>query len=143
MTLARTQASQPATARSAGNTSSDTARAGQIVVALSDIQVSNDPEAVIVTYALGSCIAVILYDPVKTAQRLAECGNRTGHCVLLDAYLRERRTGARGGPREIEDLPESLVDSAVTAMLVAGSGFVTEPEVVSLVMSSCQKSLEE
>lgn len=36
-----------------------------VVVEVADIKVSNDPEAVIVTYALGSCIAVCIYDPVR------------------------------------------------------------------------------
>ncbi len=36
-----------------------------IVVGIAEIQLSSDPEAVIVTYALGSCIAVCLYDPVR------------------------------------------------------------------------------
>jgi chemotaxis protein CheD len=35
-----------------------------ITVDISEITVSDDPESVIVTYALGSCIAVMLYDPV-------------------------------------------------------------------------------
>ncbi len=35
----------------------------QLVVDISDIKTSNDPESLIVTYALGSCIAIILYDP--------------------------------------------------------------------------------
>ena len=34
-----------------------------LVVGISDCKVSRDPEAVLVTYALGSCIAVALYDP--------------------------------------------------------------------------------
>ncbi|MHB8079294.1 MAG: chemotaxis protein CheD [Candidatus Krumholzibacteriia bacterium] len=37
----------------------------QLTVDIADRVVSNDPEAVIVTYALGSCIAVILHDPVR------------------------------------------------------------------------------
>jgi chemotaxis protein CheD len=36
-----------------------------LTVDISEIVVSNDPEAVIVTYALGSCIAVMLYDPKR------------------------------------------------------------------------------
>lgn len=35
-----------------------------IVVDISDLKVSKDPEAVLVTYALGSCIAVAVHDPV-------------------------------------------------------------------------------
>jgi chemotaxis protein CheD len=34
-----------------------------LVVGISDCKVSNDLESVLVTYALGSCIAVALYDP--------------------------------------------------------------------------------
>jgi chemotaxis protein CheD len=35
-----------------------------LVVGVGDCHVSNDPESVLVTYALGSCIAVIIHDPV-------------------------------------------------------------------------------
>ena len=35
------------------------------VVKISDMKVSDDPSTTLVTYALGSCIAVTLYDPVK------------------------------------------------------------------------------
>ena len=38
-----------------------------LVVGVGDIKVSSDPEEVLVTYALGSCIALILYDPEKKA----------------------------------------------------------------------------
>jgi len=36
-----------------------------IVVGISDCRVSNEPESTIVTYGLGSCIAVIAYDPLR------------------------------------------------------------------------------
>ena len=36
----------------------------QIVVGVADCQVSNQPEAAITTYALGSCIAVAIHDAV-------------------------------------------------------------------------------
>ena len=35
----------------------------QITVGIADCKVSRDPAATIVTYALGSCIAVAIYDP--------------------------------------------------------------------------------
>jgi chemotaxis protein CheD len=35
-----------------------------LVVGVADLQASSDPTARIVTYALGSCIALTLYDPV-------------------------------------------------------------------------------
>jgi chemotaxis protein CheD len=36
-----------------------------VTVKMADMKVSRDPEAVLVTYALGSCIGVLTYDPVK------------------------------------------------------------------------------
>lgn len=35
-----------------------------LIVGISDIKVSNNSSDVIITYALGSCIAIIVYDPV-------------------------------------------------------------------------------
>jgi chemotaxis protein CheD len=35
-----------------------------LVVGISDCKISNDADSVLVTYALGSCIAVALYDPI-------------------------------------------------------------------------------
>ncbi len=41
-----------------------------MVVGISDCKVTRDAEAVLVTYALGSCIAVAMYDPVTKASGL-------------------------------------------------------------------------
>jgi len=41
------------------------AAARTVVVDIADIKVSEDPEVQIITYALGSCIAVIVYDPTR------------------------------------------------------------------------------
>lgn len=40
-------------------------RLHNIIVDIADMKVSNDPNAIIITHALGSCIAVILYDPKR------------------------------------------------------------------------------
>ncbi|MEE8155910.1 MAG: chemotaxis protein CheD [Phycisphaerales bacterium] len=37
---------------------------GKIVVGVADLALCDDPSATIVTYALGSCIGVCIYDPV-------------------------------------------------------------------------------
>lgn len=37
----------------------------QITVDIADLKVSDDPDAVLVTWALGSCIAVIVHDPIR------------------------------------------------------------------------------
>lgn len=35
-----------------------------IIVGVSDMQVSSDPDGILITYSLGSCIGVAVYDPV-------------------------------------------------------------------------------
>jgi len=37
---------------------------GRVVVGVSDLALSADPDATLITYALGSCIGVTIYDPV-------------------------------------------------------------------------------
>lgn len=37
---------------------------GNLVVGVGDCQVSRNPDDILVTYALGSCIAIVIYDPV-------------------------------------------------------------------------------
>lgn len=36
-----------------------------VVIGIGDCQVSKDPDSVLVTYALGSCIGVMIHDPVS------------------------------------------------------------------------------
>ena len=41
-----------------------------LTIDISDLKVSADPETLLVTYALGSCIAVMVHDPVRQAAGL-------------------------------------------------------------------------
>ncbi|MCE5282402.1 MAG: chemotaxis protein CheD [Deltaproteobacteria bacterium] len=52
----------------------------EIIVGISDLKVSNNPDDVLITYALGSCISVAVYDPkVKVGGLL--------HFMLPDSTL--------------------------------------------------------
>ena len=51
-----------------------------LVVGISDCKISSDPNDLLVTYALGSCIAVSLYDPVVKVGGLL-------HYMLPDSSL--------------------------------------------------------
>jgi chemotaxis protein CheD len=55
-----------------------------ISVGVGDCKRSNDPEAVLVTFALGSCIAVTAYDPVVNVAGLL-------HYMLPDSALNHRK----------------------------------------------------
>lgn len=37
----------------------------QVVVNIADMKISNNQEEILVTYSLGSCVAVVLYDPFQ------------------------------------------------------------------------------
>ena len=57
---------------------------GDLIVGISDIKVSNNLNDTIVTYALGSCIGIAVYDPI------ARVGGML-HYMLPDSTLDERK----------------------------------------------------
>lgn len=59
-----------------------------LVVGIGDCLVCDDPEAVLVTYALGSCIAVVIHDPV------AKVGGML-HYMLPESSLDENKARDR------------------------------------------------
>jgi len=52
----------------------------KLIVGVSDMKTSKDPEATLVTYSLGSCIGIAIYDPVAQAGGLL-------HYMLPDSNL--------------------------------------------------------
>lgn len=60
----------------------------QLVVGVGDGGVSRDPDSVLVTYALGSCIAVMMHDPV------AKVGGML-HYMLPESTMSQGRSQAR------------------------------------------------
>jgi chemotaxis protein CheD len=58
-----------------------------IIVGVSDMKVSNDPDDILVTYSLGSCIGIAIYDPVAKAGGLL-------HFMLPESKL-DRAKAAR------------------------------------------------
>jgi chemotaxis protein CheD len=75
-----------------------------VVVGIGDYQVSTDPRATLVTYALGSCIALLIHDPV----------NRIGgllHYMLPESALNLER--ARSHPAVFGDTGIPLLIEAL------------------------------
>lgn len=46
---------------------------GTIVVGISDMKVSSNPDDILITYSLGSCLGLILYDPVVPVAGMLHC----------------------------------------------------------------------
>jgi chemotaxis protein CheD len=58
-----------------------------VVVGVSDCKISSDPDSVLTTYALGSCIAVAVHDPVSNVAGLL-------HFMLPEASLDRDKAAA-------------------------------------------------
>jgi chemotaxis protein CheD len=84
------------------------AQARQLVVRIADAKVSRDPEAVLVTYALGSCIAICMFDPVAKVGGLL-------HIMLPDSGLDAKKAEAN---------PYMFADTGIGSLLrmMAASG---------------------
>ncbi len=65
-----------------------------LIVGISDIKVSNNANDVLVTYALGSCIGVVVYDPI------AKVGGML-HYMLPDSMLDQNK--AKDNPAMFAD----------------------------------------
>lgn len=59
-----------------------------LVIGIGDCLVSDDPDAVLVTYALGSCIAVVIHDPVTKVGGLL-------HYMLPESSIDENKARER------------------------------------------------
>ncbi len=75
----------------------------RIIVGVSDMKVSNDPEAVLVTYALGSCIGVTIYDTVAKVGGLL-------HYLLPESKL---------DPKKAAKNPHMFADTGIPALFKA------------------------
>lgn len=78
-------------------------RAPTLTVDISAMQVSSTPSDVIVTYSLGSCVGVTVYDPVA-------CVGGMIHCMLPLSKIDPEKAQAR---------PCMFVDTGVPALLQA------------------------
>ena len=72
----------------------------EIVVGIADLKFSNNPGDVLVTYALGSCIAVAIYDPAVKVGGLL-------HFMLPDSSLNKEK--ARVNPGMFADTGVTLL----------------------------------
>lgn len=83
----------------------------RVVIGVGDMSVSNNPTITLSTYALGSCVAVVIYDPVVKAGGLL-------HAMLPDSAL--NATKAR-------DQPAMFVDTGMAILMRSLAGLKAEP----------------
>ncbi len=93
-----------------------------LIVGVSDMKVSNDPDSVLVTYSLGSCIGIAVFDPVAKAGGLL-------HYMLPESSLDSAKAAANpfmfadtGIPRLFKSVYElGGLKSRMRVIMVGGS----------------------
>ncbi|HPF34281.1 MAG TPA: chemotaxis protein CheD [Candidatus Krumholzibacteria bacterium] len=74
-----------------------------LTVDISDMKVSTNPEEILVTYSLGSCVGVVLYDPVVRVGGMI-------HCMLPLSRIDPEKAALK---------PHMFVDTGLSALLRA------------------------
>ena len=99
-----------------------------LIVGISDCKVTHDADAVLVTYALGSCIAVAMYDPVTKASGLL-------HYMLPESAIDARKAEQNpfmfadtGIPRLIEAMKAAGGDAKRMIVRLAGGAQVLDSQ---------------
>jgi len=97
-----------------------------ITVGVGDLQVSRDPQSVLVTYGLGSCIAVLVHDPIRRVAGMV-------HYMLPLASLtpdksRERPAmfGDTGVPLLFKRMAELAANKADLVVKVVGGASIQD-----------------
>ena len=78
-----------------------------LIVGISDLKVSNNADDVIITYALGSCIGIAVYDPIAKVGGLL-------HYMLPDSTLDQNK--ARENPEMFADTGIPCYSNLVISM---------------------------
>ena len=72
-----------------------------VIVGISEMRISRNPQDVIVTYSLGSCLGVSIYDPLTKAGGLV-------HCMLPTSSLDQARA---------DNNPCMFIDTGISLLL--------------------------
>jgi chemotaxis protein CheD len=114
-----------------------------LVVGIADKVVSNDPGAELVTYSLGSCLGITLYDPAKRIGGLL-------HVMLPNSAISAAKAAScpmmfvdTGVPRLFHALYELGADRARLVLKVAGGAQFLDPDGVFNIGERNQAALAE
>jgi chemotaxis protein CheD len=91
----------------------------RVTVGVGDMAASNNPQVVLTTYALGSCIGVIAYDPAAKAAGLL-------HFMLPESKI---------SPEKARTQPAMFADSGLPLLLRALVGLKADPRRLRLFLA--------
>jgi chemotaxis protein CheD len=98
----------------------------KVIVGIADMAVSNNPNIILTTYSLGSCIGIAVYDPVVRVGGLA-------HCMLPEASL---------DPAKGASNPAMFVDTALPALFRAACELKADARRVKIYLVGCAQIMD-
>lgn len=93
-----------------------------LTVDIAELRVTDDPEAVLVTYALGSCIAVMLHDPTRRVGGMIHYMLPLSETSPEKAKLRPAMFADTGIPLLFEEMYRHGCEKRGLTVKVAGGG---------------------
>ena len=99
----------------------------RVVVGISEMEISNRPEDVLVTYSLGSCIGVAIYDPeIKVAGML--------HCMLPLSKIDLQKA---------KNVPYMFVDTGIPILFKEVYGLGAKKERIIVKIAGCSSMMDK
>jgi chemotaxis protein CheD len=104
------------------NSSTNTRPAGfehKLVVGIAELAVSNNPDLTLVTYSLGSCLGVAMYDPVARVAGLL-------HAMLPDSSIAPQKAAAQ---------PAMFVDTGIPSLFRSAYELGAQKHRISIIVA--------
>lgn len=98
------------------------------VVGVGDMIVSNDPDDLIVTYALGSCLGLVIYDPV------AKVGGML-HAMLPDSSIHRKKEEPLN--------PHKFVNTGIPMLFKEAYKLGAQKKKIKIKMTGCSNILDD
>jgi len=99
----------------------------RVIVGVSDMKVSNDLETVLVTYSLGSCIGIAVYDTVAKVGGLL-------HYLLPDSKL---------SPEKAQKNPYMFADTGIPALFKAAYKLGAKKQRMKIIVAGGSQVLDQ
>ncbi|MCP4218060.1 MAG: chemotaxis protein CheD [bacterium] len=99
------------------------------VVGVGELIVSKNPDDLIITFALGSCLGVVIYDPVSKVGGML-------HAMLPDASITHRK-------KEKEFVPAKFVNTGIPLLFKQAYKLGAEKKRLKVKLIGCSKILDD
>lgn len=97
-----------------------------ITVGVGDLQVSRDPDSVLVTYGLGSCIAVLVHDPLRRVAGMVHYMLPLSSLTPEKSKTRPAMFGDTGVPLLFKKMAELCSNKADLVVKVVGGASIQD-----------------